>query len=325
LRVHPQDQVVLVVGSGVSGLTTAICLAEAGLGVTVAAAQPPLQTTSVVAGAIWGPHLVGLDERVTRWGDTTFDRLIALADDPSTGVGMATGLHASRTPRADPPVVPSGRDAPVPCDPAGLPAGFAVGWRYAAPVVAMPVYLRYLQARLQKAGAEFRDDCSFASLAEAAERFSAPVIVNCSGIGARHLVPDPAVTPVRGQVVVVANPGITEFFIGLGESPDDLVYLIPHAETVVLGGTEDAGNWSLDPEPDTAQRIVRNCTAIEPRIRDADVVTHRVGLRPVRPSVRLEAEDLGGGRRLLHNYGHGGSGITLSWGCATDVAEAVLG
>jgi D-amino-acid oxidase len=50
-----------------------------------------------------------------------------------------------------------------------------------------------------------------------------------------------------------------------------------------------------------------------------------VGLRPVRPSVRLEAEALGGGRRLLHNYGHGGAGVTLSWGCALDVTAEVLG
>jgi D-amino-acid oxidase len=322
---RPREPDVVVIGAGVSGLTTAVCLAEAGLRVTVAAAQPPPRTTSLVAGAIWGPHLVGIDERVTRWGDVTLDRLRALADDPATGVRLVSGVEASREGHPEPAAWLSQYGGAARCGATGLPAGFAVGWRYTVPAVAMPVYLGYLLARLRQAGGQLRDHCSFASLAAAAEQFTAPVLVNCSGIGARQLVPDPAVTPVRGQVVVVANPGITEFFIGLGDDPDDLVYLIPHADTVVLGGTEEAGNWSLEPDPDTAQRIIGRCAAIEPSIRGARVLAHRVGLRPVRPRVRVAAEDLGGGRRVLHNYGHGGAGVTLSWGSALEVASAVLG
>jgi len=49
-----------------------------------------------------------------------------------------------------------------------------------------------------------------------------------------------------------------------------------------------------------------------------------VGLRPYRPSVRLEAEALPGGGVLWHNYGHGGAGVTLSWGCAREITSAVL-
>jgi D-amino-acid oxidase len=71
--------------------------------------------------------------------------------------------------------------------------------------------------------------------------------------------------------------------------------------------------------------LVRRCTAIEPALAGAEVIAHRVGLRPVRPSVRLEAEELRDGRRLLHNYGHGGAGITLSWGCAVDIVNVVAG
>ena len=50
---------VLVIGAGVSGLTTGICLAEAGLSVTIRTAAPPGQTTSVAAGALWGLVRVG--------------------------------------------------------------------------------------------------------------------------------------------------------------------------------------------------------------------------------------------------------------------------
>ena len=71
-------------------------------------------------------------------------------------------------------------------------------------------------------------------------------------------------------------------------------------------------------------RIVRDITAVFPSLRGARVVAERVGLRPVRPEVRLDAEALPGGRVLWHNYGHGGAGVTLSWGCAREVAAVVL-
>ena len=92
---------------------------------------------------------------------------------------------------------------------------------------------------------------------------------------------------------------------------------------ILLGGTEQPGNWSLDPDPQAAQRIVRDCAIVHPGLRTTRILAHRVGLRPVRPQVRLESEILGTGQLVVHNYGHGGAGITLSWGCARDVAELI--
>ena len=313
---------VLVIGAGVSGLTTAICLAEAGLAVTVAAADPAARTTSVAAGAIWGPHLVGMDERVARWGRVTLATLYELAADPAAGVRLANGMAVSATRPDDPFDWITALGDARPCDPAELPPGYATGWRLAAPIVSMPVYLGYLLARLDRAGGRLRE-VRFASLREAAGLTAAGVIVNCSGIGAHALVPDGQVTPVRGQIVIAENPGISEFFIGVRQEPDGVSYYFPHGDVVVLGGTEDAGDWSLEPDPATAARILDGCAAIEPRLRGATIMAHRVGLRPVRPSVRLEAERLDGGRLLVHNYGHGGAGVTLSWGCALDVAAVV--
>jgi D-amino-acid oxidase len=314
---------ILVIGAGVSGLTTAICLAEAGCGVTVAAARRAPMITSAAAGAIWGPHLVGIDERVTRWGAVTLGRLAELAADPASGVHLASGVVASTDGQAAPFDWAAAMGSVSSCDPAELPAGYAAGWRLTSPIVSMSVYLGYLMTRLDRAGGKLRE-ARFGSLAQAAETTGARVIVNCAGIGARHLVPDPGLIPVRGQVVVAENPGLSEFFLGAGDAPSE-IYYFPHGDIVVLGGTEEEGNWSLDPDPATAERILRACAAVQPRLAGATVTAHRVGLRPVRPSVRLEAEALDGGVVLVHNYGHGGAGVTLSWGCALEVTATVLG
>jgi D-amino-acid oxidase len=193
----------------------------------------------------------------------------------------------------------------------------------------MPVYLDYLRGRFERAGGtlEVSPVPSLAGLAGAA-----PVIVNCSGAAAHDLVPDPAVVPVRGQVVIAANPGIEEFLINRDPEPPWIVYMFPHGDTILLGGTNDEGNWDTDPKPEVAERIVAGCTAVEPRLRGAEILGHRVGLRPWRPEVRLESEPFDSvfpsnppQGVLWHNYGHGGAGISMAWGCAAEITRAVLG
>jgi D-amino-acid oxidase len=324
------DADVLVLGAGVIGLSTAVCLAEAGVSVVVAAADPPERTTSVAAGAIWGPHLVGMDERIDRWANVTLTSLARLSH-PELGanelagiVHRATGIAASRESDAPAPEFAATSSDLAPCAPGEVPPGYASAWRLTATTVAMPGYLGYLAGRFGRAGGKSAFPAKIGSLSDASRLApSARVIVNCTGCGARDLVPDPDVVPVRGQVVVAANPGITEFFVGTSRDPGDLTYVFPHGDVVVLGGTEQRGNWRLDPDPATAERIVAACAAIEPALREAEVLEHRVGLRPARSRVRLEAER-SGNVTIVHNYGHGGSGVTLSWGCAEDAAELAL-
>jgi len=314
----------VVVGAGVVGLTTAISLAEAGLATRIVAAEPPSRVTSAAAGAIWGPVRCGPADRCYEWARTGLDVLGALTEEPSAGVHQLSGRELSAT-GATPPgwlnLLPGtrllGQDE--------LPGGYTSGWAYTAPVVNMPAYLEYLLGWFEDLGGRVGYE-TVASLSG----LDAPVVVNCTGIGARSLVPDETVVPVRGQVVVAENPGITEFYLDHGDGGADYVYLIPHADLVVLGGTahEGAADWA--PRPEVSQRILRDTAAAFPRLRSARVVTERVGLRPVRPEVRLELDEFPGGvgvpagRVLWHNYGHGGAGVTLSWGCARELTEAVL-
>jgi D-amino-acid oxidase len=330
------DADVLVLGAGVIGLTTAICLAEAGLTVAIAAAEPPAETTSAAAGAILGPHLVGMDDRVTRWAAVTRDRLGDLthpvlgASELAGIVHTASGIAATRERTEAAPEFAAEASDLTPCPPGQIPAGYQSAWRLTATIVSMPGYLDYLTRRYGRAGGRTTFPVRIGTLGDA--RMHAPsarVIVNCTGCGARDLVPDPDVTPVRGQVVVAANPGITEFFVGTSSGDArDLTYLFPHGDVVVLGGTEQRGDWSLEPEPATAAKILAACAVIEPALTGAAVLGHRVGLRPARTRVRLEAvrqeTGQGGEFTVVHNYGHGGAGVTLSWGCAEDAAELVL-
>jgi D-amino-acid oxidase len=314
---------VQVLGAGVVGLTTAITLAEAGMRVGVRTASLPGTTTSAAAGAVWGPVTCGPADRVLGWSRTGLDVLRELEADPATGIRSRRGRELSKRP-AEPPAWLDLLDELEFCRDDELPPGYVTGWWYTAPVVAMPVYLDYLAARLERAGVKV-DVSPITSIAEVADGpGGAPVIVNCTGVAARDLVPDPAVHPIRGQVVVIANPGIEHFYTDHSAAPPDVSYLFPHRDTVILGGTMNDGDWELQPRPEVAERIIAQCALIEPSVRDAPVLTHRVGLRPARPEVRLEAEPLDGGRVLWHNYGHGGAGVTLSWGCAREVAAGVL-
>ncbi|MGW2647918.1 FAD-dependent oxidoreductase [Streptomyces sp. NPDC001393] len=296
----------IVVGSGVAGLTTAVVLAESGRRVRVWAREPAERTTSAVAGGLWWPYRIEPEPLVGAWALASLAVYEELAHRPEeTGVRLVDGVHQGT--RLDELGTWAGR----------VPGLRAAGGGLAArlPVIDMPVHLAWLRERLAKAGGvvEAREVTDLAAV-------PAPVVVNCTGLGARSLVPDPAVRPVRGQLVVVANPGISTWFTAVDHSSAASTYFIPQPGGLLLGGTAEEDDWSLEPDPATARAIVARCAAVRPEIAQARVLDHRVGLRPARDAVRLERQPLPGGRALVHNYGHGGAGITVAWGCAREAA-----
>ncbi|WP_030898557.1 FAD-dependent oxidoreductase [Streptomyces sp. NRRL F-5126] len=303
---------VVVVGAGVSGLTTAVVLAEAGASVRVIAGQVP-GATSLAAGAMWGPYVVEPKDKVDRWGQRSLEIFRELAEDPATGLRLTSGIEASRTAEAAPDwatALPGFR----PCGPDELPTGFTAGYRFTVPLIDMPVYLDYLLRRLRDAGGTV-ERRQLGTLADAGPT---SVIVNCAGLGARDLVPDPELRPIRGQHVVVTNPGLTEFFSEDTGPSSDLLCFYPHGDTVVLGGTAIEGEDDLSTDAKAAAGILARCAEVEPRLAQARVLEHRIGARPTRPRVRVEDERWEDGTVVVHNYGHGGAGVTLSWGCAEE-------
>jgi D-amino-acid oxidase len=299
----------VVVGAGVIGLTTGIRLAEADHRVTIVSADDPTQTTSVLATAMVGPTFGFNGPRATEWEAETVATFLATVDAP--GVQQCRGRFIARPAG----FVPPGADE-LPgfslCAAPDMPVGYETAFWADVPLVDMPRYVRYLVKRFENGGGELRRG-TIESLAQAAAL--APLVANCTGLGARDLVPDPEVVPLRGPKIVVANPGIDTFLIAGPPGPEGTSYH-PHGDVVVLGGSA-TGSFDTTPDPDEEAAIIARCAAIEPRLRDAKVIEHRVGLRPARPQVRLESEQIGRST-VVHNYGHGGVGVTLSWGCATE-------
>lgn len=310
----------LVIGAGVQGLTTGVVLAEQGCQVRIRTAEWPQDTTSAVAGAMWGPAMLRPQGRVLYWVTLSHAEFLALAREEGTGVHLAPGRMVARFDLGDsvPPEARLLSDLRR-CEPGELPDGFVSGYHATAPLIDMPRYLDYLVDRFQAAGGQLVLS-QVPSLAHAVD--DSRIVVDCTGVGARELVGDPGVHPVRGQIVVVRNPGLDEYFVELS-SAIETAAVMPHGDRVVLGGIAVEHDWNPVPSRRVTEGILRRCAEIEPKLAGAEVLEERVGLRPGRESVRLDVEEFKGAR-VIHNYGHAGCGVALSWGCAIEAAELAV-
>ena len=295
---------VIVVGAGVVGLSCAVRLLEAGHRVDVLARDLPLETTSAVAAAIWYPYRALPQDRVTAWSGASYAEFVGLAGEPETGVRMLTGTEVLTERTPDPwwrPAVPSlDRET-------ALPAGYRDGWTFVTPVVDMPIYLRWLTSRVEVLGGTLTR-MNLPGLPEA------ELVVNCAGLGARLMAADRSVVPVRGQVLAVEQVGLERWWLD-SAGP---TYVVPRSRDIIVGGTADEGDWSRTPSPATARAILARATRLVPELEGAKVLRHKVGLRPVRPAVRVERQGT-----VVHCYGHGGAGVTMSWGTADEVVGLV--
>jgi D-amino-acid oxidase len=307
---------VAIIGGGVSGLTCGVLLAERGYRTAIFAKETGQETTSAVAAAVWYPYDAEPAEDVIAWALDTYKVLVNLSGEPRTGVSMMELRQFSRAGEIQIPdwAHPLGASA-ISTAPSSL---FGSGFALTVPLMDTTIYLDYLANRFLAAGGSITANVSFEKLEHADDEFV--LVINCAGMGARELVHDVDLEPHRGQVAIV--PKID---LGCAIVCDDppLMYAIPRANDCVFGGTNELSD-DRDIDPSATSRIVAECSRVL-KISNPPVLAERVGLRPFRKSgVRLERDRLRDSRTVIHNYGHGGAGFTLSWGCAREVVNLAL-
>ncbi len=303
---------VKVIGAGVSGLSTGIRLLEAGFNVTIITDKLSPETVSDTAAAWWYPFLAEPLEKTNRWSSETFDELIRLMSEEGVecitmrlgreylvreceSPGWSNDIHHFRI-----------------LDESEIAEGYSFGWEIEAPVIEMHLYMPWLKSRFEDLGGaiEIREVIEIGDI-------EGKVVVNCTGIGSRELCDDDSVIPVRGQIIYIEqDPGFGRF----DQQPETLTYTIPRRDVTVLGGTAQKGDWELEVRDEDTEYILGKCEALWPELDRDKIVGVGVGLRPSRYEVRLESEEIGG-KLVIHNYGHGGAGVTLSWGCADEVVS----
>jgi D-amino-acid oxidase len=307
-------QRVAIVGAGVSGLTCAVLFAEAGFETSIFAAEIGDRTNSAAAAAIWYPYDVGPGAKVVPWALISYGRFLELSRDPETGVSLIELRVFSRAGAITPPewAQPFATRALAASE---IPGAFVSGFSIHVPLIETGKYLAYLASRLRKAGSVITSTIPLRVLEEIDR--DCDLIVDCAGIGARDLVPDSEMEPHRGQVAIVEKFDLP-YAVVCDDPP--LMYAIPRSGDCVFGGTNDLSD-NRQPDPGATARIIQECERVLGS-SNTTLLRERVGLRPGRRSgVRVEADKLPDGRTVIHNYGHGGAGFTLSWGCAQTVLE----
>jgi len=310
---------IAVIGAGVVGLTTALCLLRQGHAVAIYAKESTPATTSDVAAAVWLPYKVETSTRAEAWARRTRTLYRQMEQEGVPGIRFVPLLLlVHRAPSAEewrllePALGEAGADE--------LPPGFARVPKFSVPRIETPLHMAWLRAECTRRGARFIT----AAVGRADELLDRHrVVVNCTGAGAAATAADETVYPIRGQVVRTSRPAGLDDTVLIQEGETEVTYIVPRDQDCILGGTAEAGVWSTMPDARTAEAILARCIQLRPILAGATVLEHRAGLRPARPTIRLETEIRPGRGALVHHYGHGGAGFTLGWASAEDAADLV--
>ncbi|PAA81172.1 hypothetical protein BOX15_Mlig028937g1 [Macrostomum lignano] len=316
---------IAVVGAGIIGISSALRILQAfpGAEVTIFAESVSPDTTSDVAAGFWGPSYISNTphEIVISWGKETYDHLVDLAkSDPQSGkcgVFLAPGFELLSV--DDPGTrywshIPLEFRRATPSELSVFPSRIKSGIYFISAVAEGSKLIPHLTDQFKALGGKLVENHRVNSFSEL-QQLGYKHIINCSGLGAMKLCGDKTMFPIRGQVHRVAAPWLKFWF-----TSDDGTYCLMNTNFAVLGGVAQKGDWNMSvSETDKAGILSRNY-AIWPSLRAAPVLADLVGLRPGRDKVRLERENIGD-CTIYHNYGHGGSGLTLFWGCAGDIVQ----
>eukprot|EP01138_Halocafeteria_seosinensis_P005789 gb/GECG01005918.1/.p1 GENE.gb/GECG01005918.1/~~gb/GECG01005918.1/.p1 ORF type:complete len:364 (+),score=35.57 gb/GECG01005918.1/:1-1092(+) len=342
------DPPIVVVGAGIIGLSSAYYLLkyEGYRRVLCISNEFSPRTTSDGAGAIWEPYTVeGTDEdTIDKWAKETLDFEYGLVEaglSRETGVYEVQGQQYYKEPLEETPYwsqsTKSFRELnSKELEEAGLRrhTTYRYGFEFATIIAESPKFLRWLENQISDLGGRFAPrhlkhlpdaiDVAIESEFMRQDEAKHAIIINCSGYGAKFLCNDESVVPVRGQVLRVFAPQVREFRIDV----DKKAYVLPRlgCGEAVCGGTTDFGETDCYPNEMTSKEIWEKCAELVPELNapNSGVLQAWVGLRPLRKSgVRIESVQAESGYHIVHNYGHGGAGHTLYWGCAKEIATLV--
>lgn len=217
---------------------------------------------------------------------------------------------------------------------------YKYGFAYDTIIAEGRLYMQWLLEKIKATGrARILVGCHVVKLTDLSSYYEEDpfdAVINCVGLGARELVNDSSVYPIRGHVLRVKAPWVRYHVEAeQRDNPNLPAYIIPNSDTVVLGGTKVLNDEDVTPRKEDRDAILARCTAAVPSLAVAKLVDEWVGLRPGRPSVRLELERFERASSsstkssndmppfVVHNYGHGGSGLTLAWGCAGEAVDLI--
>lgn len=309
---------ILVLGSGVSGLSTGVMLLKKGYDVTIWAKEFPPHTTSNYAGAFWYAFDRNPKEESKKWALDSLEYFTKeFLPDSKSGVVKRKVVNVRTSEFPDKWWIKELKGLRK-AEADELPKGYTNGYAYETLIIDTSIYLDYLFDLYKKLGGKFVE--------KTVEDVNEPLqecdtVINCTGLGSIKLFDDKRMFPLRGQVVRVKPNGLNHIIID-DSGPNNFAMIAPRINDVVLGGTRQKGRWDTEIDPKDTEEILRKAKLLSPLFEDVEIVGESVGIRPERDAIRLEVEDFFG-KTIIHNYGHGGSGYGASWGCAMEVARLV--
>ncbi|KAI8881353.1 nucleotide-binding domain-containing protein [Backusella circina FSU 941] len=335
---------IVVVGAGVSGLTTAVSLLKDGhKNVRVVSKHVPGDLSSEYTSPWAGASILTVaepdDHRLQEIDMYTMNEFGRLAKEvPESYVMVCDGVQYNEEPALpgqDPlwlkKIYKDVKEIPK----EKLIKGAVFGYTFQTYTANVPKYLAWLVKTLEQLGGTL-ERVEFKSLNEVIETYKdADVVVNCTGLGSYYLedVKDHTMYPIRGQTITVYAPHIKkQHYI---DAENRWTYIIPREDgSVICGGTVDRENRQTSPDPAITKDILERCYNLCPEITHGkgpeafEIVRYNVGFRPGRKDgIRLEKEHRrrSNGQKVIvvHNYGHSSHGYQSSWGSSKKAVELV--
>ena len=303
---------ITVLGAGISGLATAYILKRSGHDVSILAKEFSPNITSNKAAAFWFPYHIRNDKRGIEWCRKSYVTYNSFITDIASGVSLKRIIKGVKNNVAEDnswiEYMPEDSCRLVPNS--NLPFGYNKAYEAEVPLIETQIFLPWLMEQIEKIGVKIKQQ----SIKSFEEVTDADYIINCCGLGSKDLTDDNELFAVRGQVALLAPKEISYIFL----DNDKPLYIVPRKDAIIVGGTYEENVYEEKTQEETLKILIKNVIEINPELASQPLIGSWAGLRPFRKNVRLEKEG-----NIIHNYGHGGSGYTLAWGCAESVNEII--